>query len=311
MLPDAYVWLAWSCAVLAPWLAIFAARPDCRERMLWGSVLAAPLGFSEVLWAPQSWRPPTVLGPSHRSGVDLESVIFSFAIGGVASVLHDVVARRAVGPPRAPTCRAPRHARPAAIVRRSARTSPVSSSRCGRRSSRAYRVECVIVRSVVTRPLTPEIRAQIGLPAADRTPYRWMFAVMIVAFAAVPLVLAGFAKGAVAVAAFAFVILPAYRVWERREIERLEQAYVHGDEAVARVVCVEPAGPGRTDRTVRLEFFAGGERVRASVVGSPLTRKGLAPGDDVVVTYTRGEPSRCVLVERVRRTPKRDEAIAE
>jgi hypothetical protein len=156
----------------------------------------------------------------------------------------------------------------------------------------------------VPRPLTPEIRAQIGLPTADRRPYRWAFAAMVVAIAAVPLVLAGWANAAVAVAIFAFVVLPAYRAWERREIDRLEQTYLHGDEAVARVVDVEPAGPGRTDRTVRLEFFAGPKHVRASVLGSPLTRKGLAPGDDVVVAYAPSEPSRCVIVERVRRAPK-------
>jgi hypothetical protein len=69
-------------------------------------------------------------------------------------------------------------------------------------------------------------------------------------------------------------------------------------EAKGRVLDVEPAGSLRKDHLVRVEFLAGEAMVRASVIGCPLARKGLAPDDNVVILYAADRPARCLVVGR-------------
>jgi hypothetical protein len=80
-----FVWLAWSSAFLVPWLALYAARPLLRRRMWWASALTAPFGLTEPLFVPAYWNPPSLFDLAQRTGFDLESLIFCFAIGGLAA----------------------------------------------------------------------------------------------------------------------------------------------------------------------------------------------------------------------------------
>lgn len=79
-----YAWLIWSAAFLVPWALLFVARPALRRRMLWSSVLTAPFGLTEPLFVPEYWNPPSLFDLAHRTGFDIESLVFSFAIGGLA-----------------------------------------------------------------------------------------------------------------------------------------------------------------------------------------------------------------------------------
>ena len=40
---------------------------------------------------------------------------------------------------------------------------------------------------------------------------------------------------------------------------------------------------------------------KRQVMGSPLARRGLEPGDDVIVYYEANEPHRCLVIEKVKR----------
>jgi hypothetical protein len=80
-----YTWLLWAAAFLLPWAVLFAARPALRRRMLWASVLTAPFGLTEPLFVPAYWNPPSLFDLAHRTGFDIESVIFCFAIGGLGA----------------------------------------------------------------------------------------------------------------------------------------------------------------------------------------------------------------------------------
>jgi len=88
-----YTWLIWSAAFLTPWAVLFAARPILRSRMLWASVLTAPLGLTEPLFVPAYWRPPSLFDLAQRTRFDIESLIFSFAIGGLAAASYRTLAR--------------------------------------------------------------------------------------------------------------------------------------------------------------------------------------------------------------------------
>lgn len=87
-----YVWLIWASAFLVPWTALFVARPMFRRPMLWASVLTAPLGLTELLFVPAYWNPPSLFDLAHRTGFDIESLIFCFAIGGLAATGYSALA---------------------------------------------------------------------------------------------------------------------------------------------------------------------------------------------------------------------------
>ena len=153
------------------------------------------------------------------------------------------------------------------------------------------------------REITADIRKRVGLPRTHGR-YPWARAVIVTGVFGVPLVLAGWASIAVVIALVALAVLPAWRAVERREATAREVLYLFGDEAVARVVEIEPAGSDRRDHVVHVEYHVGNTRHEARIVAAPLARKGLRPGDDAVVVYDRKQPTRCLLVEKVARAPK-------
>jgi len=87
-----YVWLIWASAFLLPWTALLVARPALRRPMLWTSTLTAPFGLSQILFVPAYWNPPSLFDLAHRTGFDIESLIFCFAIGGLGVAGYRVLA---------------------------------------------------------------------------------------------------------------------------------------------------------------------------------------------------------------------------
>ena len=108
-MPGQYVWPVWSSAFLVPWLGAYVAFPRHRKAMVWASPMAAPLGLTEPLFVPHYWNPPSLFDLARRSGFDIESVIFSFAIGGMGAVLYNLLAGRALLPVSAADRHSPRH----------------------------------------------------------------------------------------------------------------------------------------------------------------------------------------------------------
>ncbi len=78
-----YTWLIWACAFLLPWAGLFIIRPALRQPMLWASALTSPFGLSEPLFVPAYWNPPSLFDLARRTGLDIESFVFCFAIGGL------------------------------------------------------------------------------------------------------------------------------------------------------------------------------------------------------------------------------------
>lgn len=91
---DHYVWLIWSGAFLLPWAVLYFAFPAHRRAMLWASVFMAPFGLTEPLFVPEYWNPPSLFDLAQRTGFDIESIIFSFAIGGIGVALYNILMHR-------------------------------------------------------------------------------------------------------------------------------------------------------------------------------------------------------------------------
>ena len=58
------------------------------------SLATMPFGLTEPLFVPEYWNPPSLFDLAQRTGFDLESLVFCFAIGGVGSVLYNVLTRQ-------------------------------------------------------------------------------------------------------------------------------------------------------------------------------------------------------------------------
>ncbi len=95
-----YAWLLWSSAFLVPWLILFLAFDQHRRQMWWTSLLMAPFGLTEPLFVPEYWNPPSLFELAQRTGFDIESFIFSFAIGGIGAVLYNIITRKRLEPLR-------------------------------------------------------------------------------------------------------------------------------------------------------------------------------------------------------------------
>jgi hypothetical protein len=62
--------------------------------MLWASLITAPLGLTEPVFVPAYWSPPSLFDLARTTGFDVESVIFSFGIGGIGAVLYNLLTGR-------------------------------------------------------------------------------------------------------------------------------------------------------------------------------------------------------------------------
>ncbi len=51
----------------------------------------APFGLTEPIFVPEYWNPPSLFELAQQTGFDIESIIFSFAIGGIAAVLYNII----------------------------------------------------------------------------------------------------------------------------------------------------------------------------------------------------------------------------
>lgn len=93
-----YVWLIWSSAFLLPWVVLYLAAPLLRPVMWRASLATAAFGLAEPIFVPAYWLPPSLFDLAQRTRFDIESFIFSFAIGGIGAVLYNTLTRTHVAP---------------------------------------------------------------------------------------------------------------------------------------------------------------------------------------------------------------------
>lgn len=66
--------------------------------MLYVSLGTMPFALTEPLFIPGYWNPPSLFNLAQRTGFDIESFIFTFAIGGIGSVIYKVVFKKKTMP---------------------------------------------------------------------------------------------------------------------------------------------------------------------------------------------------------------------
>ena len=83
------IWLISVIGILLIWIVIFVLRKGLRKEMVWASLITFPLAFTEPLFVPEYWNPPSLFNLATTTGFDIESFVFTFSIGGIASVLYE------------------------------------------------------------------------------------------------------------------------------------------------------------------------------------------------------------------------------
>jgi hypothetical protein len=87
-----YSYLVGSLGLLLIWLAIWFGlkSKESRSKMLKVSLATSLLGFTEPIFVSAYWNPPTLFDFAQKTGFDLESLLFSFAVGGIATSIYEL-----------------------------------------------------------------------------------------------------------------------------------------------------------------------------------------------------------------------------
>ncbi|MEK7062736.1 MAG: lycopene cyclase domain-containing protein [Patescibacteria group bacterium] len=86
-------WLVFSLILFGIWLVIFIFNKNSRKEMFLVSLFTTPFGLTEPLFVPEYWNPPSLFNLATTTGFDIESLIFSFAIGGIGAILYNFLFR--------------------------------------------------------------------------------------------------------------------------------------------------------------------------------------------------------------------------
>lgn len=87
-----YAYIGSNLISFALWLFLYLRRKDLRQMMLVMSFCAMPLAVFDLVFVPAYWVPITLF----NIPVGIEGFLFSFSVGGVASVLYAEITRRTV-----------------------------------------------------------------------------------------------------------------------------------------------------------------------------------------------------------------------
>jgi len=91
-----YAWLVWSLLLLLLWSIVYYSLKsrESRREMLVVSLWTSLLGLTEPLFVPEYWNPPSLFDLARRTGFDIESLIFTFGVGGLAVIIYEWINRK-------------------------------------------------------------------------------------------------------------------------------------------------------------------------------------------------------------------------
>lgn len=79
--------------MLAIWLAVYLSlkSKESKWEMLVVSFWTSLTGLTEPIFVPEYWNPPSLFNLAQNTGFDIESILFSFGMGGLAGVLYEKI----------------------------------------------------------------------------------------------------------------------------------------------------------------------------------------------------------------------------
>ncbi|HEY4694565.1 MAG TPA: lycopene cyclase domain-containing protein [Candidatus Nanoarchaeia archaeon] len=87
-----FAYLIGSLSLSLIWVVIWFSlkSKESRAEMVKVSLATSLLGFTEPIFVPAYWNPPTLFNLASKTGFDLESLVFAFAVGGIAVAAYEL-----------------------------------------------------------------------------------------------------------------------------------------------------------------------------------------------------------------------------
>jgi hypothetical protein len=91
MLGYHYSYLVGALIFWAAWIICSILGKNYRSQIRWGTLIAAPMALTSVLFVPQYWTPPSLFNLDQRIRVGIEDFLWAAAVGGIASVVGELL----------------------------------------------------------------------------------------------------------------------------------------------------------------------------------------------------------------------------
>ncbi len=85
-----YAYFHGTLILLFFWLVFLLAAKRYRKEMLWGSFIGAAFGWVNYFFIPDFWNPPILFNLTSKIGFEIETTIFMFSWGGIATVIYEL-----------------------------------------------------------------------------------------------------------------------------------------------------------------------------------------------------------------------------
>lgn len=86
-----YSYLVGTLLFVVAWMACLGAGRSYRRQSIWGALVSAPFALTSILFIPQYWSPPSLFNLDARYKVGIEDFLWAAAVGGIASVIGEIV----------------------------------------------------------------------------------------------------------------------------------------------------------------------------------------------------------------------------
>ena len=96
------------------WVVCLLVGKRYRAEIRWGSLISAPMALTSLLFIPQYWTPPSLFDLDTRFRVGIEDVLWAAEVGGIASVIAEMLLRERLATAR--SARRERHYAPFAVI---------------------------------------------------------------------------------------------------------------------------------------------------------------------------------------------------
>jgi hypothetical protein len=86
-----YSYLVGALIFWAAWILCSILGKNYRSEIRWGTLIAAPMALTSILFVPQYWTPPSLFNLDQKIRVGIEDFLWAAAVGGIASVAGELL----------------------------------------------------------------------------------------------------------------------------------------------------------------------------------------------------------------------------
>lgn len=86
-----YSYLVGTLIFWAAWTVCAVVGKTYRSEMRWGTLVAAPMALTSLLFVPQYWTPPSLFDLDAKIRVGIEDLLWAAAVGGIAAIMGEIL----------------------------------------------------------------------------------------------------------------------------------------------------------------------------------------------------------------------------